>query len=124
MPDSSRTDGLDVTYGYVGPTYTANAAMTVTVPTTAASGPIRVVTTGGTSDLAGPAFAGITATAATGTPATAATPSANPGQAITITGTGLDSLTDVVFQTIDANGSRSQVIVDPPPSAPTAPAPA
>ena len=58
-------------------------------------------------------FTGITGTATSGTPANAGQASANPGQTITITGTGLDTSTDVVFRTIDDSGNKSQVVVHP-----------
>ncbi len=103
--DTSRTDGLDVGYG--------NASLYVTVPTGAPTGALRVVTVGGTSDTAGPALGGITATAGSGTAASGAAASANPGQTITVTGANFDTATEFVIPTIDASGTRGQVLVKP-----------
>ena len=112
LADSGRNDGLDVSNNYAGGTQ-QNGSINLTVPNGAPTGPVTVTTLGGTSEVAGPAFTAVTATATTGTPANAALPSANPGQAITITGTGLQTTTDIVFETIDASGTRSQVLVQP-----------
>ena len=109
--DTSRSDGIDVTYG--APNYLTNTVINLTTPTTAPTGPYTVTTVGGTSAVAGPVFAGITATATTGLGASSAVPSANPGQAITVTGSGFDSGTAGVFPTIDISGAVSQTIVRP-----------
>ena len=57
--------------------------------------------------------AGIVATAGSGTAANAGLPSANPGQAITLTGSGFDATTDVVFPTFDSGGNAGERIVRP-----------
>ena len=51
------------------------------------------------------ALTGATATAGVGTPARSALASANPGQIITLTGTGLRANDQVVFETVDQNTS-------------------
>ena len=108
LPDTSRIDGIDVS-GYPA----TNSVATLTVPRGVPSGPIRVVTPGGTSAAAGPALIGLTATATSGTPATPTAASANIGQAITLVGTGFDTATDIVFQTLDPAGTASQTLVRP-----------
>ena len=108
LNDTSRTDGIDVGYS----SYT-NTTIGLTVPKGAPTGPIRVTTTGGTSDTAGPEFNTITATATNGTPTTNNAASANQGQIITINGTGLELTTEVVFLVIDGSGLRRQVLVQP-----------
>ena len=105
IEDIARNQGLDV--------FSSGTRINLTVPSGAPTGPIQVRTVGGTSTAFGIAFTGISATAASGTPQEAGVASANPGQAITIQGSGLDSSTDVVFQTIDQSGNRSEVVVRP-----------
>ena len=56
---------------------------------------------------------GSSATAASGTPANAAVASANPGQTITLQGTGFTNATDVVFPVVDGNGNVSERAVNP-----------
>ena len=51
------------------------------------------------------ALTGATATAGVGTPARSALASANPGQVITLTGSGLRANDQVVFETVDYNSS-------------------
>ena len=111
LADTSRYDGMDISYN--SSISNANNTIYLTTPAGVPTGPIRVVTTGGSSDTTGPSFTGITGTASSGTPTVAATASAAPGQTITITGAGFDATTDVVFQTVDAAGARSQVLVRP-----------
>ena len=48
---------------------------------------------------------GVVGTAASGTAASAVVASANPGQSITLTGTGFSLTTDVMFQVADDNGN-------------------
>ena len=50
-------------------------------------------------------LASVSATAASGTPAVASLASANPGQAITLHGSGFTSATDVIFAMADDNGN-------------------
>ena len=110
LTDTGRNDGLDVTYAY--PAYQTNSVINLTTPSTVPTGPITVTTVGGTSEVGGPAFAGVVSTASGGTPASAA-PSAIPGQSITVTGSGFDATTDLVFETINTDGVRGQQIVRP-----------
>ncbi|WP_374090612.1 Ig-like domain-containing protein [Methylomicrobium lacus] len=98
--DTSRSYGIN----------TSNTSLSLTVPNGASSGPIRVSTVGGTSAVFGLTLAGITASAASGTAAGA---SANPGQVISLSGSGFDSGLDIVFETIDSNGNRTETIVRP-----------
>jgi hypothetical protein len=105
LDDMGRSYGIDV--------YSAGHALQLSVPDGAPSGPIRVSTVGGTSEAAGPSITGIIASASSGTPANPAQASAVPGQLVTIAGTSLTAQTDVVFDTIDSNGGRSQLIVHP-----------
>ena len=91
VEDLSLNAGPDVQYGGA-PTYPENGAVVLTLALGAdAFGPITVRTAGGTSAPLNLGLAGITATATTGTPANAAEASANPGQQITINGTGLST---------------------------------
>jgi len=105
LKDMGRNYGIDV--------YNSDQSMQLSVPDGAPSGPIRVVTVGGTSDAAGPSITGVSATASSGTATNAGQASAVPGQLITINGTSLTPQTDVVFDTIDSNGNRSQLVVHP-----------
>ena len=111
LADSSRASGLDVYYRY-NPNYTENGTLALTAPN-GPTGPIRVSTVGGSSEAFALSFTGLVASATTGAAADAAQASANPGQLISIQGAGLDASTDVVFQTIDSAGNRSEVVVRP-----------
>ncbi|MGE0642375.1 MAG: Ig-like domain-containing protein [Nitrospira sp.] len=91
-----------------------NGSVTLDVPVTAgAFGPITVKTAGGTSATYSVDLSGITSTAVSGTPANAAVASANAGQAITLTGRGLTTDTDVLVQYVDNNGTPVVVSVSP-----------
>ncbi|WP_263539105.1 Ig-like domain-containing protein [Paucibacter sp. Y2R2-4] len=103
--DLGRGYGLDV--------YSTNSTLGLTVPPGAPSGPISVRTVGGTSAAFGLKLTGISATATSGSAANGAHASANPGQVLTLSGQLFDFSTDVVFETIDANGNRSELIVRP-----------
>ena len=105
IADVSRNAGLDV--------FSTNTAINLTVPSGVPTGPIRVSTVGGTSAAFGVSLASIGATAASGTPQSGAVASANPGQTITLNGSGLDASTDVVFRTVDGGGNFSEVVVRP-----------
>ena len=114
LADTSRNDGLDVSYyGANGGAYSLNSYINLTTPNGVPTGPITVTTPGGSSTVYPLSVAGITATATTGKPADPTKASANAGQTISIQGTGLDTTTDVVFQTINSNGTPSQIIVHP-----------
>ena len=105
VADIDRYYGLDV--------FNNATRINMTVPTGMPTGPIRVSTVGGTSAAFTITLGGITAAATSGTPTDATQASANPGQAVTLSGSGLSAGTDVVFQTIDASGNRSDVVVLP-----------
>ena len=114
LMDASRSTGPDIYYGYNPyPNYIQNAGISLTAPTGVPSGPIVVTTPGGSSAAFGLTFTGITATATAGTAANGGVASANPGQTITINGSGCDSSTDVVFRQLDYNGNPSEIIVHP-----------
>src|SRR5262249_43246960 len=103
--DVGNSPGLDVNSG--------GTRINMIVPNDLPSGPIRVTTVGGTSAAFGTALTGVTATATTGTAGNTAQASAIPGQTITLTGSGFDTSIDILFDTVDVNGQRSQVIVRP-----------
>ncbi|WP_367154929.1 choice-of-anchor D domain-containing protein [Methylomonas sp. HYX-M1] len=92
--------------------YVDSASLTIPVPDGAAGGPIQITTAGGTSAAFGPSFTGITATADSGSAAGEGA-SANPGQTISLTGSGFDATTDIVFQVVDQSGNLSDVVVKP-----------
>ncbi|MCE9590652.1 MAG: pre-peptidase C-terminal domain-containing protein, partial [Planctomycetes bacterium] len=108
VTDVSNSYGPDVYYSNQ-----SNSGLNVDVPSNADYGPVSVTTLGGTSASFALTFNGITATAATGTPANGGQASANPGQTITLTGTGFDATTDVVFKIIDDPGNVSERVVRP-----------
>ncbi len=106
LVDTARdSDGLDI--------YNSGQDINLTVPNGVATGPYSVTTIGGTSATYALTFTGITGSATSGTPANGAEASANPGQSITISGTGLGTSTEVVFQTVNTSGAKGQVIVNP-----------
>ena len=106
-------NAVSVTYDYVDGTYLINGQINVTVPPGADFGPFTVTTAGGTSNAFGLSFTGITSTASSGTPTSAAVASANPGQAITLDGSGFTLATSVVFSAINVNGNQYQDLVKP-----------
>ena len=75
--------------------------------------PITVDTLGGTSDPLALTVTALLATAYSGTPSDPAVASANAGQAIRVTGTGLDLTTDVVFPVVNNEGVVSERVVRP-----------
>ncbi|MEI8310917.1 MAG: hypothetical protein WCH98_09185, partial [Verrucomicrobiota bacterium] len=82
------------------------------LPDGAATGPISVTTLGGTSAMFQRNLISITASAARGSAKEDGKASANPGQTITLTGTNLTKATAVLFETIDSNGARGEVLVN------------
>ena len=72
--------------------------------TGAAFGAISATTAGGTSAAFTRSIASIASTAFSGTPADPTKASANPGQAITLLGSGLSTDTDVLVRYVDAIG--------------------
>ncbi|MEJ0018377.1 MAG: Ig-like domain-containing protein [Acetobacteraceae bacterium] len=117
LTDTSRSDGIDIFYATT-PTFSENRQITLDTPPGVPVGPISVTTAGGTSAALSLNFTAITATATKGTPASAGVSSANPGQAISIVGTGLDTSVDVIFETIDQSGNKGQIAVHPTTAAP------
>jgi hypothetical protein len=90
-----------------------NDGIDLLVPNGVPLGPISVSTLGGRSAAFPLAFTGIVATATSGTPSNAGLPSANPGQAITLQGSGFDATTDVVFRVVSSSGQASERVVRP-----------
>ena len=76
-------------------------------------GPITVTTAGGTSAVLSVGYTGIDAAAFSGTPADAGEASANPGQAVTVLGSGLNTGTDLVARYVDTNGDLLYEIIRP-----------
>ena len=95
----------------------ANAEATLTLPLSdAAYGAVTVTTAGGTSAPFGLGVISLAATAYSGTPADASQPSANPGQVVTLSGTGLTATTDIVVQYIQADtnaGTTTTILLHP-----------
>ena len=78
--------GVSVTYDYVDRTYLINGEVSATVPAGADFGPFTITTAGGTSNAFRSTVSTITS-AAYRYACRSDTPSANPGQAITLSGT-------------------------------------
>ncbi len=112
LRDVSRTYGTNTNDHYTTQ-YIANGLLSTQVPNGVPTGPLRVVTAGGTSDTLSIGFAGITSAAGSGTPSNPGVASANPGQSIEIQGTNLTAVASIVFSTIDENGVLGQKIVRP-----------
>ncbi len=101
--DVSRFAGMDV--------FSSGTRINFTVPSGAATGPVRVTTVGGTSPAFAIGLSGISATGLVGTATNGDIAAANAGQAITLLGTGLDATTDVVFQVFDGSGAVASRVV-------------
>jgi len=84
-----------------------NAASMGVALSDAAFGPITVKTAGGTSAAFAVAISGVEGTALSGTPANAAIASANPGQAVTLVGSGLSTTTDVILRYRDSGSTAA-----------------
>ncbi|HEY0806863.1 MAG TPA: hypothetical protein VGD84_17455, partial [Pseudonocardiaceae bacterium] len=114
---SAGPDVLDYNYYQNGLPYyvtTPNGYAIITVPLTAgAFGPITVTTAGGTSLPFSVNVTAITGTALSGTPANAALASANPGQAVSLTGSGLTTATGVILSYTDSGGTPQYVVLNP-----------
>ncbi len=113
IDDISRNNGPSVGNASIGGQSVANGRFSLQAPQGAQSGPLSVTTVGGTSNVLDLSFTGITATAASGTPADAGKASANPGQTITLQGDKFDSSLDVVFDVRRSDGSVTQVVARP-----------
>ena len=77
------------------------------------SGPVTVTTAGGTSAPYVVSVINITATALSGIPADASKPSANPGQVVALTGSGLSTATDIIATYLDSAGTLHYVTLNP-----------
>jgi len=113
LADSGRVAGLDVTYDSLPGGSVTNGLIATTVPNGVPAGPISVSTVGGTSAVLPRSFTLLSVVAESGTPADAGQASANVGQSVELTGTGLSLLSGVIFETIDDGGGRGQVVVNP-----------
>lgn len=116
LVDGNAFTGPDVSYYYEYPPgqYLYNSLVSLTVPLSdGAVGPITVQTAGGTSAPFTVGFTGVTATALSGTPVDTGQASANPGQAITLTGSGLTTATDVILTYRDINGTSQTALFNP-----------
>ena len=94
-----------------GDVYSNNTSYNGLYVTRSIDGPVRITTAGGYFEFTRPRTApsyvkllGITASASGGTAASNASPSANPGQNITLTGQGFTSSTLVRFTAEDDSG--------------------
>src|SRR5262249_6138653 len=89
-----------------------NELTTLTVPLLpGSSGPIVVKTAGGTSAPFSVGFTGIASVALSGTPADPTQASANPGQAITLVGSGLSSSTVVLLRTLGSDAKTHMFLL-------------
>jgi hypothetical protein len=117
--DGSSGQGPDVNDYYYDPAlgqyiFNSNSAVYLTVPLEAgAFGPISVTTAGGVSTSLSLGLSGITGVALSGTPADVAVASANPGQAVTLTGSGLSTASDVLLRYVDGSGATRMVNLNP-----------
>jgi len=109
LADSGVFGGPDAGYMYSQD----NDGINLTVPNGVPFGPISVTTLGGTSPAFNVTFSKIVGVAGSGTPADGTQASANPGQAITLQGSGLSFTTDVVLPVIDDSGTVSERVVQP-----------
>uniref|UniRef100_UPI003CF3B8E5 Ig-like domain-containing protein n=1 Tax=Massilia sp. TSP1-1-2 TaxID=2804649 RepID=UPI003CF3B8E5 len=115
ITDTGTASGPDVqsVYDYVAGQY-VNGQVSITVPlTNGVFGAINVKTAGGVSASFSASLDAVQALAFSGTPADAATASANPGQAITLRGTGLSTDSDILLRYTDYNGAAAMVRVSP-----------
>ena len=106
---SSLNQGPDV--------YNGGTFVNLTVPLNGAFGPITVTTAGGTSAALSTPLTGVIGVAMGGTPANAALPSANAGQAVILTGTGLTTATGMIFSYTPSGGSTTSYVLLAPSAA-------
>ena len=114
--DAGTSTGTDVfsRYDPALDTYIANGYVRLTVPlSSGVFGAISVKTAGGTSAAFTLNLASITSVAFSGTPADGSQASANAGQAVTLTGTGLSTATDVLLRWSDVNGTAQMTRLSP-----------
>ena len=93
MVDASPFSGPDVFGGFVHENDAVNLTLDISGNY---HGAVRVTTNGGTSAPYSVGYTQLTSVAASGTPANPALASANPGQVVTLTGSGLSLATDLV----------------------------
>ncbi|MBX9717205.1 MAG: pre-peptidase C-terminal domain-containing protein, partial [Burkholderiaceae bacterium] len=99
----------DATLGYV-----PNGYVRLTLPlSNGVFGAISIKTAGGVSASFTVGLSSITGVALSGTPTDAAQASANPGQAVTLNGSGLSTATDVLLSYRDYNGTLQMVRLSP-----------
>ena len=107
--DGNLTAGPDVT-GF----QFENERSQMTAPLDAgSSGAIVVKTAGGTSAPFSVTLAAIDSVALSGTPANAGQASANPGQAITLVGSGLSLQSDLLVRYVDSAGNGRMFLLNP-----------
>ena len=89
----------------VVPETVMSGVLILVVPDGITAGSVHVVTDGGTSrDLPLPGTFGVVAVAAQGTPASSTEASANIGQTVSVSGTGLSAEWSLVFPAVDDDG--------------------
>jgi hypothetical protein len=94
--------------------YIYNGYVSMTVPlVNGVFGAVSVKTAGGTSAALSLGLSGITGVALSGTPADAGKASANPGQAVTLNGSGLSTSSDVLLSYVASNGAQQMVLLNP-----------
>jgi hypothetical protein len=92
--------------------YISQAQLTVPLSDWA-SGPISIKTAGGVSAAFGASLAAVQSVAWSGTPADPTKASANPGQAITLEGSGLSTDSDILLRYTDHEGKLAVVHLSP-----------
>ncbi|MHA4866064.1 Ig-like domain-containing protein [Duganella sp. PWIR1] len=115
ITDAGNTTGPDVQQVYDSALgQYVNGAVYLTVPLSdGVFGAITVHTAGGASAAFSTGLAGITASAASGTPADPSKASANARQSITLTGTGLSTDSTLLLRYINYNGQLSMLRLNP-----------
>ena len=112
IADPSTTSGPDVVKTDVSSGEPSNSRTVLALPlSNDAFGAISVTTAGGTSAPFVVDVQQMTVTALGGTPADPGVASANPGQLLTVTGTGLTTDTDFIMGYRDPNGVNRSLLV-------------
>jgi hypothetical protein len=114
--DAGTGTGPDVYYRYepVTGTYIPNGQVRLTVPLVeGAFGAVVVSTGGGSSAAFTTGLAEVVSVALSGTAADATEASANAGQAVQITGSGLTTSSDLLLRWTDTNGSARMTVLRP-----------
>ena len=108
--DDSVSSGPDVFFGFAH----QNDAVNLTLPLSGDyDGAVTVRTAGGTSAPYSVGFSAIQSTALSGTPADSAQASANPGQAVTVLGSGLSATSDFIVQRVNSGGVVETGLLNP-----------